>query len=428
MSILSSCSVGSFSSGSSEEDRSEEYIINEDHSSTCSSLELEDIQEAILGVRRTILETEEASEARKELVHKLIRLRIKKEDLENRHYFLQPGELESRGHSLLPAEPSIASARPAYCQECGGGAWPLLQTVYCCKTCGHTIHGGCLPALRRVCVGAFLQKLSGEEGEVEERRKGEVRYDGSLSLAICPELSLAEQEYRCAECGLFMASPSQARVCDYTGLSYCQSCHWDYSSPSPARVLCNWDFTPRPMSQASLQYISLLAKRPVLHLAKIAPGLAAVMEEVGMVAVYRMELLAMKRYLVVCRLAQEERLLTRLKDRQHFVEGAEMYSFRDLQDLKNGVLTAYLTSILAVFRTHIHTCVLCMAKSFVCEVCLDKETLFPFDQLVEVCPHCLAVFHRECFRSVSPCPRCERKKEFREKKQGLAREGRDIED
>ena len=29
---------------------------------------------------------------------------------------LDPAQLEERGHSLVPAEPGLASARPAYCQ------------------------------------------------------------------------------------------------------------------------------------------------------------------------------------------------------------------------------------------------------------------------------------------------------------------------
>ena len=73
---------------SSEEDVSEDFDIhiNSDQLST-GSLELEDIQEAINSVKKTILETDVSSQARKDLVHKLIRLRIKKEDLENRKYF-----------------------------------------------------------------------------------------------------------------------------------------------------------------------------------------------------------------------------------------------------------------------------------------------------------------------------------------------------
>ena len=73
---------------SSEEDSSEDLnVIHRFDQVSTSSLEIEDVQEAINGVKRTILETDVSSQSRKDLVHKLIRLRIKKEDLENRKHF-----------------------------------------------------------------------------------------------------------------------------------------------------------------------------------------------------------------------------------------------------------------------------------------------------------------------------------------------------
>lgn len=36
----------------------------------------------------------------------------------------------------------------------------------------------------------------------------------------------------------------EPRICDYTGLYYCPTCHWNDSAPIPARILHNWDFTP----------------------------------------------------------------------------------------------------------------------------------------------------------------------------------------
>jgi len=398
-SLASLASSGDSSEASSLQDSSEGLArLDRQLSSSCSSLELEDIQEAIEGVRRTILQTEERTEARKELVHRLIRLRIRREDLEHRQYFLQPGQVQSLGHSLVPAEPGLAAARPAYCQECCGAAWPLLQAVYTCTTCSHTVHAACLPALRRACVGAFTTLVAGEQLGGH--------YDGSVSLSICPELSLAEQEYRCGECHSSLTPPGQARVCDYTGLSYCCSCHWGGLSPSPARILANWDFTPRPMAEASLQYLALVARRPSLRLSR---GLQAVTEQVSGVVAMRHQLVAMKKYLVVCRLAQEEKILTKLKERQHFVEGPEMYSLQDLVDLESGQLASYLAATLAAFQEHIRACVLCTAKGFVCEVCTSTDLLFPFTPVVETCSSCQAVYHRDCFRSVAACPRCARR-------------------
>ena len=128
-------SVGSFES--SEEDISEDFDVlhNQDllSSTSSSSLELEDIQEAINGVKRTILETEVSSQARKDLVHKLIRLRIKKEDLETRKLFQVAGEEEHLGHAMVPCD-NISPARGVlFCGECGHTLWYLIQTVYICK-------------------------------------------------------------------------------------------------------------------------------------------------------------------------------------------------------------------------------------------------------------------------------------------------------
>ena len=87
---------------SSEEDSSEDLnVIHRFDQVSTSSLEIEDVQEAINGVKRTILETDVSSQSRKDLVHKLIRLRIKKEDLENRKHF----------------EVSVASDKPCSIQK-----------------------------------------------------------------------------------------------------------------------------------------------------------------------------------------------------------------------------------------------------------------------------------------------------------------------
>ena len=69
---------------------------------------------------------------------------------------------------IARSDPIVSPAPHSYVfafQECGGAAWPLLQTVYSCRTCGHTVHGSCLVNIRRPCVGAFLNRLPGEEEE-----------------------------------------------------------------------------------------------------------------------------------------------------------------------------------------------------------------------------------------------------------------------
>ena len=145
-------------------------------------------------------------------------------------------------------------------------------------------------------------------------------------------------------------------------------------------------------------------------------------------------------------MAQEERLLTHLKDRQHFVEGPDMYSLQ----VSYWPMSLILLGMALVFL-HLHpsprtwwtwmeassppicpqswtssgstsrpvSSVWPRASSVRClslhitplhralvQVCVNTDTLFPFSPLGEVCGECEAVLHRECARAASSCPRC----------------------
>jgi len=400
-------SVGSFSleSGCSNDERSPlESDENEiwDILSSASASSLEDIKEAINAVRKTILETEVNTEQRKTMVHKLIKLKIKEQDLLNRQYFQSPGEIETLRHSLVPINDAFPNKR--YCDECGSVVWPLLQTIYECKTCGHILHAQCLSRISRKCVGAWMHPLE-DDNDMS-------LYDGQLSFTICPELSLVEQGYECAECFSKFHPLGGHRLCDYVGKWYCQACHWGYSSPIPARILNNWDFSPKQVCQATHQYLNLMRKKPVIDLEKISPSLCVISAELSAICRQRITVLEMKKYLMVCRLATDLKLLRMLEERQHFVDNEFMYSLQDLLDLHSGVLVTWLGNILENWQDHILACILCRAKGFVCELCPDKEELiFAFTPGTETCPDCSAVYHRECFRNCENCPRCERIRE-----------------
>lgn len=397
--------IGSPDSWTVEDFRENDPTISDSPSSdkTSSSLHsIQDVQEAIASIKQCVLDTEVNSEERKTIVHKLIKLRIKEQDLENRKYYQSPGEVETLRHSLVPVLQKFPDR--SYCDECGSTVWPLLQTIYECKICSHIVHAQCLTRLSRKCVGAWLHPL-------EEDEDNSV-LDGTLLYSICPEISLVEQKYRCAECGVKLHPEGGHRLCDYLGEWFCQSCHWGYTSPSPARIIHNWDFTPMPMSQAALQYIGILKKKAIIDLEKLSPGLTIIAAELSAVVRQRRTVLKMKKYLALCRVALSLKLLRKLEERQHFVEEGQLYSLQDLIDIESGVLGAWLGQILESWQDHILSCILCRAKGFVCELCTEKEELlFPFTLGSETCPECSAVFHRNCYRQASHCPRCERKKE-----------------
>lgn len=144
--------------------------------------------------------------------------------------------------------------RNPYCERCRGVIWRLVQAWYRCKcnipspscarsraswphveACGYRSHAKCLDLVRRTCAGVLAKRRPG------------------YLLSICPEKGLAAQKYRCAECRskwdihpsrTFLSSPpfwrlafegeaaEEPRLCDYTGLFFCPSCHWQDEVPS----------------------------------------------------------------------------------------------------------------------------------------------------------------------------------------------------
>ncbi|NXK80022.1 DEFI8 protein, partial [Amazona guildingii] len=84
---------------------------------------------------------------------------------------------------------------------------------------------------------------------------------------------------RAPVCAAAGGVPSEARQCDYTGLYYCSSCHWNDLAVVPARAIHNWDFEPRKVSRCSMRYLALMVSRPVLKLREINPLLFNYVEE-----------------------------------------------------------------------------------------------------------------------------------------------------
>ncbi len=216
---------------------------------------LNSVEEAIDSCKKAVLDTRENSDARKELVNKLIRLRIRYYDLKQRLDWeggsgasgLSPdGVLEARGHSFVHYSRSTAASIPwttqsagrkVYCEHCAAAIWFGLQSSRHCRHCGYSVHSACIEGVVRPCVA--------------EKARSQPDY----ILTLCPEKSLPRLKYRCVECDARLSrsgDPSargEPRLCDYTGLSFCGGCHWDVRCVIPARVVRNWDFEPRPVSQ-----------------------------------------------------------------------------------------------------------------------------------------------------------------------------------
>ncbi|XP_070617845.1 differentially expressed in FDCP 8 homolog isoform X2 [Erythrolamprus reginae] len=376
-------------------ERSMDLGLAEDHFSRPVGLflasDVEQLRQAIEEWKQRILELPENSEKQKDAVVRLIHLRLRLQELKD------PSEEEPNLRVILEHRfyKEKSKGVKQTCDKCSTVIWGLLQTWYTCTGCSYRCHSKCLDLIAKPCV------------------RSKVSHQAEYELSICPETGLDSQDYRCAECRApisLRGIPGEARQCDYTGLYYCSSCHWNDQAVIPARVIHNWDFEPRKVCRCSMRYLVLMVSRPVLKLRETNPLLFNYVEELVEIRKLRQDILLMKPYFITCKEAMEARLLLQLQDRQHFVENDEMYSLQDLMDIHAGRLSCSLTETHTLFAKHIKLdCERCQAKGFVCELCKEGDVLFPFDSHTSMCTDCSAVFHRDCFYDNSTtCPKCAR--------------------
>jgi len=449
---------GSYSSSEDDDDLGEWVMTSSGTASGRRFDSIEDVSHAIDACKKAILQTDENTESRKDKVMQLIKLQICQADLKDRRSSngvngvngsiaaaSAASNFESRGHRFVTYQsatvpiPGVTDGtnKRVYCQQCGYGIWVHLQGSHHCRDCGFSVHTACVEGIMRGCVA---QK---------------VKVQPDFIMDICPEKSLPSLKYRCVECDVKLTSVSGSgaaaaadqssssnartvpRLCDYTGLYFCGSCHWNASSATPARIVRNWDFGERPVSQATKQYLRLMIRKPVINVRAENPKLFAVIPELAHVDHLRHNIMLMKKYLVVCRIAAEAKILLHLVARQHFVDGPDLYSLQDLLDIRSGALIKFLDRVVAEFTGHIFNCKLCLAKGFICEICDStssrsppsnsclstsaastasstakncglEEVTFPFSDDAKTCPDCDGVFHKFCFKQVTECPKCKR--------------------
>ncbi|XP_063239716.1 differentially expressed in FDCP 8 homolog isoform X2 [Bacillus rossius redtenbacheri] len=370
----------------------ENYLTLCDEPGALSSAE--DLARAVDRCKEMVLDSRECSEERQWLVRRLIELRLRQQEQKEAGGVGTPEMRVALGHHfVLQSEPAPTARR--HCDRCCGIIWGVLHSWYQCCDCKYSCHVKCLPQVCRVC--AHVRACE----------------NPSYVTDICPETGLSTQGYRCAECKAhitFKNSWVEPRLCDYDGQYYCPGCHWNSTAVIPARVVHNWDFEERKVCRASRQLLKLMFRSPVIRLEALNPRLFAFVEELSVVKKLRENILLMKKYLILCKDASESRLLGRLGDRLHFTESLDAYSLQDLVELHSGQLLGQLESVEAAFASHIRTdCKLCYGRGYVCELCEDKEVIFPFDSCTATCPACHTVFHKTCWTKKNhQCPKCVR--------------------
>ncbi|KAG5324043.1 DEFI8 protein, partial [Pseudoatta argentina] len=393
----------------------------------------EDLQEMVRKCKLMVLESAECSDERKWLVRRLIELRLRVQELRETS---DENLFETRvilGHHFVPQKYYITTSSPVYCDHCSGAIWTMLQSWYMCNDCKFSCHWKCLNNVCRVCVHVVASEAGGY----------------THTKDICPEQGLSKQGYRCAECkvritftfskGLLLSCFGNSfknaesawiepRLCDYSGLYYCQRCHWNTAMVIPARVIRNWDMEPRLVSRAAVQLLMLLEDRSVLPLEELNPKLFTLVPDLSLVKRMREEMQMMKKYLVLCVEACTQGLPWKIGLRTHMIENSGNYSIKDLIDLQSGILLDELRTAYDTMHAHItQQCELCKARGHLCEICGNDEIIYPWDASSVICQQCSAVHHRVCWAKRNHCcPRCARLQKRRALQGQMMQDGEDC--
>lgn len=74
----------------------------------------------------------------------------------------------------------------------------------------------------------------------------------------------------------------------------------------------------------------------------------------------------MKRYILLCAIAMNKKLLLELENRQHFVESSDIYSMKDLIDVQKDTLLPELAQVHSSWAQHIKTDCEVSSDVFIC--------------------------------------------------------------
>ncbi|CAB1312353.1 unnamed protein product [Coregonus sp. 'balchen'] len=208
---------------------------------------------------------------------------------------------------------------------------------------------------------------------VQHRLKG----DGVLLAHLCTvptEKGLDLQAFKCAGCPKAVGvSRGKARLCEFSGQYYCDTCHQGDAIVIPSRMVHNWDLAPREVSRQAVKLLAQIEHEPLLNLDLLNPDLW-----------------------------------------EHAEAMAQAQSLR--QRLPEGMYVAYLNTLIQFASNHVHHCDLCTQRGFICQICHASDIIFPFQfDTTTRCKECKAVFHATCKAKSPSCPRCLRLQRYLER-------------
>ncbi|KAH1023525.1 hypothetical protein HUJ04_012713 [Dendroctonus ponderosae] len=256
----------------------------------------------------------------------------------------------------------------------------------------------------------------------------------SQVFKIAGEKGLDVQNFECAGCKSCLDEQNY-KVCHYTGEYFCNACMSVEEVTIPARMIHNWDFKVYPVSQKSFNYLNEVKDYPMINF-KTSNLLGSVVFSSKKSRIWGTEnthiVVNKPMHLPFGRFEGQSLDRHSLKNTHQtlyiahctiycfvfqslnpYIYGAveEMAELQDLHDIQSGTLASQLQKVVKFGRDHVFSCWLCSQKGFVCEVCNNPKSLFPFDvENVFRCDLCNAVYHKNCLNSSKPCRKCERRK------------------
>ncbi|XP_019114837.2 pleckstrin homology domain-containing family M member 1 [Larimichthys crocea] len=282
--------------------------------------------------------------------------------------------------------------------------------------------------LIRGALDSYLD--SGEDGISEEPAmtrgnlhrlvQHRLKEDGALLVHLCTvpsEKGLDTQSFKCAGCPQQIGpSLGRARLCEFSGQYYCDSCHHGDTTIIPSRMVHNWDLTQREVSKKALKLLAEVEREPLLNLELLNPELVRHSESMAQAHRLRERLRLLGDYLLTCRSGACKKLQARLEQRTYLLESSHLYSVKDLRQIAEGEYANYLMTQSQYASTHVSHCDLCTQRGFICQICHADDIIFPFQfDTTTRCKDCKAVFHLACKAPGVSCPRCQRMRKYLER-------------
>ncbi|KAJ8284481.1 hypothetical protein COCON_G00033310 [Conger conger] len=279
---------------------------------------------------------------------------------------------------------------------------------------------GALNSYLDTCEDGCAEAGGAEGGNIHRLVQHSLKGDGVLLPHLCTlptEKGLDAQNFKCAGCPRQIGvSLGKARLCEFSGLFYCDTCHDGNTIVIPSRMVHNWDLVPREVSLPALRLLSHIAREPLLSVETLNPGLCEHAEPMALTHSLRQRLRLLGDYVLACRSGVRKKIQDRLDQRNYLLESYNLYSVTDLREIADGQHESFLQNLIQFASSHVYHCDLCTQRGFICQICNADGIIFPFQfETTTRCEVCKTVFHSACKAQSPSCPRCLRLQKYLER-------------